>query len=84
MSEISGPLSFASIDAWFARVDELARAERIDLAGVTHCDSAGAALLLELQRRARKNGKRLELVNAPQALRELLKFFGIDTLAGLT
>ena len=83
MSAISGALSFATVDSWFARVDELASGERIDLAGVTHCDSAGAALLLELQRRARQRGQRVEMVNAPPALRELLSFFGVDAVVGL-
>lgn len=83
MNALNGPLTFASVAAWFDRVDELARSGQLDLAAVTHCDSAGAALLLELQRRAGKQGQSLELVNAPRALRELLQFFGIDQLAGL-
>lgn len=83
MSAITGALSFASIDGWFARVDELASGAAIDLAGVTHCDSAGAALLLELQRRAHQRGKPVAMINAPPALRELLGFLGVDTVVGI-
>jgi len=76
---IEGELTFASVRDWLARADELASQERIDLAKVSKVDSAGAAFLLELTRRAAKKGSRqIEFVNASQALRGLLEFLQID------
>ncbi|HEY9545533.1 MAG TPA: STAS domain-containing protein [Solimonas sp.] len=83
MSELQGALQFSTVMPWFARADELARADIIDLAAVTQCDSAGAALLLELQRRARIKGRTVRFVNAPAQLRELVAFFGVDSVLNL-
>lgn len=83
MSELTGALQFSTVAPWFARVNELARADTIDLAGVTQCDSAGAALLLELQRRARNDGRTLRFINAPAQLRELIAFFGVASVLNL-
>jgi ABC-type transporter Mla MlaB component len=80
---LSGPLTFATAEPWFGRVDALSTQDSIDLAAVTHCDSAGAALLLELQRSARRKGRALTFRNAPTQLRELLTFFGLDGVLGL-
>lgn len=82
MSALQGPLRFGTVAPWFARVDELARAGTLDLGTVTHCDSAGAALLLELQRSARSKGLSLKFVNAPRQLRELAAFFGLEAVLG--
>ncbi|NKF23885.1 STAS domain-containing protein [Solimonas marina] len=83
MNGLQGPLHFATVMPYFARADELAGAATLDLAGVTHCDSAGAALLLELRRRALSKGNTLRLVNAPQQLRDLTDFFGIADVLDL-
>ncbi|NGY06710.1 STAS domain-containing protein [Solimonas terrae] len=83
MSELQGSLQFATVAPWFARADELAAADTIDLGRVTQCDSAGAALLLELQRRARSKGRTLAFTNAPTQLRDLVTFFGIGSVLNL-
>ena len=75
---IEGELTFDSVPGWLARADELARKGRVDLARVGKVDSAGAAFLLELTRRAKKGGAQLEFVNASQPLRGLLEFLQIE------
>lgn len=83
MSTLQGPLQFSTVAPWFARADELAAGEVVDLGGVTHCDSAGAALLLELQRRAHIKGRTLRFINAPTQLRDLVSFFGAGPVLDL-
>jgi len=83
MSALQGPLQFSTVAPWFAQADALAADEVVDLAAVTHCDSAGAALLLELQRRARAKGRSLRFINAPAQLRDLVNFFGAGPVLGL-
>lgn len=80
---LEGELTFASVREWLPRADELASAGRIDLGGVTRVDSAGAALLLELTRRARRSGRDLVFANAGQPLRSLLEFLQIDDVLKL-
>lgn len=83
MNTLQGPLLFATVTPLFAHADELAGAGTLDLAAVTQCDSAGVALLLELQRRAHKKGSTLRFINAPQQLRDLAGFFGIGSVLDL-
>ncbi|WP_043112630.1 STAS domain-containing protein [Solimonas flava] len=80
---LSGALSFSTAEGWFARADELAAAGTIDLANVTQCDSAGAALLLELRRRALSKGQTLAFINATPQLRGLITFFGLQNVVEL-
>ena len=77
MSAPQGELSFATAPALLRSLDAAAR---IDLGGVTRCDSAGLALLLELTRRARTRGVTLSLGNANEQLLGLARFFGVDSL----
>lgn len=84
MSEpLQGPLHFSTVTPWFGRVSELAAMGSIDLAAVTHCDSAGVALLIELQRSARSSGRSLSFTNMPKQLRELAEFFGVAAMLGI-
>ncbi len=80
---IEGELTFASVRGWLDRADELVGSGRVDLARVGKVDSAGAAFLLELTRRAQKSGAQLEFVNASQPLRGLLEFLQIDDVLKL-
>lgn len=75
---IEGELTFASVRGWLDRADELAGAGRLDLARVSKVDSAGAAFLLELTRRARQRNQPLQFANASQSLRGLIEFLQID------
>ncbi|MGH8445394.1 MAG: STAS domain-containing protein [Solimonas sp.] len=80
---LDGPLTFATAEPWFGRLDALTAGDTLDLGQVTHCDSAGAALLLELRRTALKKGRSLAFINAPRQLRDLVIFFGLDDVLGL-
>lgn len=80
---LEGELTFTRVREWLPRADELAAAGRIDLGRVTRVDSAGAALLLELTRRARGSGRELVFANAGQPLRSLLEFLQIDDVLKL-
>lgn len=76
-------LTFATMRDWLAQADALAASGRVDLAGVTRVDSAGASFLLEVTRRAVKRGGKVEFVNASPQLRGLLEFLQIDSVLKL-
>ncbi len=83
MIALSGNLDFETVASWLAQADAIVADGTLDLAEVSQCDSAGAALLLELARRSQQRGGTLKLVNAPKQLRDFAVFFGIDTMLGL-
>lgn len=74
-----GPLERAAVPAlWSAALPMLEGARAIDLGGVSHVDSAGLALLAELQARA---GGRLALNGEPDGLPGLRAAYRLgDTL----
>lgn len=76
-------LTLATMRDWLAKADDLAASGRVDLSGIERVDSAGAAFLLELTRRARKAGGTVEFVNAGPQLRGLLEFLQIDSVLKL-
>lgn len=80
---MQGELVLARMRDWLAQADALASRDRIDLAGVTRMDSAGAAFLLELTRRAGRDGRSLVFVNIQPQLRGLLEFLQIDSVLKL-
>jgi ABC-type transporter Mla MlaB component len=80
---MEGELSFPRMRDWLAQADTLAAQAQLDLSRVTRIDSAGAAFLLELTRRARKKGHTLRLINAPAQVRGLLEFLQIDDVLAL-
>ncbi|MDL2357205.1 MAG: STAS domain-containing protein [Pseudomonadota bacterium] len=51
-----------------------------DLAAVKLSDSSGVAVLLEMQRQARKAGVALSFINLPVSLKSLATLYGVDTL----
>lgn len=63
------------IDGWLG-----ADTPVIDLGGITRADSAGAALLLEIQRRARAAGRRVRFCNAPEQLQAILLFCALEQI----
>jgi len=75
---LEGELSFARVPHWLAQADALIAGSTLDLSRITRADSAGLALLLELTRRARKQGRALSLLAAPPQLLQLASFFGLD------
>lgn len=76
---LEGELGFASVDALLPQVRDFAGGA-LDLSGVRRIDSAGAALLLELSRRAQARGGSLTLTNANAQVLGLLRFFKLDGL----
>jgi phospholipid transport system transporter-binding protein len=51
-----------------------------DLDSVKLADSSGVAVLLELQRQARKAGVTVSFINLPLSLRSLATLYGVETL----
>jgi phospholipid transport system transporter-binding protein len=79
MAAIQGELSFRTAPALLDRAGELTAESALDLSGVSKADSAGVALLLELTRRAKKQGRPLALGGVPSQLRELIRFFDLES-----
>ena len=51
-----------------------------DLNAVKLSDSSGVAVLLEVQRQARKAGVTVSFINLPVSLRSLATLYGVDAL----
>ncbi|QSA98712.1 lipid asymmetry maintenance protein MlaB [Methylococcus sp. EFPC2] len=80
---LQGELGFASV------ADALKKSARLfsgssravfDLSGIVRVDSAGLALLLEWQRRAREAGVGLEYIHAPAQLLAIARVAGVDRI----
>lgn len=75
-------LTFATARAALERGLAALRAGQteFDLAMLKSSDSSGVAVLLEMQRQARKAGVTLSFRNLPVSLQSLLTLYGVDTL----
>jgi phospholipid transport system transporter-binding protein len=51
-----------------------------DLSSLKSADSSGVAVLLEMQRQARKSGLVVSFTNLPPSLQSLLSLYGVDAL----
>ena len=60
-------------------INELIKVD-IHLNELVEIDSSGLALILGLCRYAKKQGKQVQLFNAPSFVKELSRVFGIDTI----
>lgn len=80
---MQGALVLAEMHAWLARADALAAQDQVDLSAISRIDSAGAAFLLELARRAQARGVQLRFRAAPPNVRGLLEFLQIDQVLDL-
>lgn len=68
---VHGPMTFDSVTDLLDESREIFSENaflQIDLAGVTHTDSAGLALLVEWLREASRQGARIEFLNLPPQL----------------
>lgn len=69
---LTGPLNLDTVSGLLGRLDDALRnggeSTVLDLEGVTRCDSAAVALLLEWRRRARAAGVKLRYENLPENL----------------
>ena len=79
---ITGPLTFATAGELFRSVTTQPNGgfALVDLQAVEQVDSAGLALLLEWQARARAEGKSLRITNVPD---DLLRLAALCEAAGL-
>jgi anti-anti-sigma factor len=80
--QLSGVLGFATVADALARLGSGA-AGVVDLSAVSHIDSAGLALLLELKRRSVTLGERLVIRGASAQVCELADFFGLEPVLDL-
>jgi phospholipid transport system transporter-binding protein len=55
-------------------------ADVIDLAAVHELDSSAVAMLVELKRSRRKQGKALDLVNSPEGLKALARLYEVEAM----
>ena len=87
-ASLAGPLTFETVTRLFRALEKSAPGEpppeHIDLAGVTTIDSAGLALLLEWQSRARAAGRELNVRNAPDGLLRLARLCEATGLLNLS
>lgn len=83
---LAGELSFASAGIALKKTARMfaARDEVVfDLAGIVRADSAGLALLLEWQRRAKEAGIKLRYVNLPPQLQAIARVVGVDDILSI-
>jgi len=80
---VSGDLTFASVARLLDEGDRLlAGITRpvIDLSEVTHCDSAGLALLLEWLDRGRAKGAQIRFCHLPESLLRIARLSNLDSM----
>lgn len=77
---IEGALNFQTVPARLTEAEHWLRHPTLDLQAVTHVDSAGIALLLELRRRS---GGNLSFTGVPAQMRALADFLHVGPLLGL-
>jgi len=78
-----GEWTQAGAPAVLAVANDYITAGSVDLSGITQIDSTAVALLLELSRRARSQGKALRFTTAPARLLTLVGFFELDALLSI-
>ena len=88
VARLCGPLTFATCAQLFKTIEERKRrgppTSTLDLEEVTRVDSAGLALLLELQARHVKAGQHLRMRNAPPGLIQLARLGNATELLDLS
>ena len=77
-STLIGELTFGSVNAALKQADDLISKGVLDVSRVTRCDSAGVALLLELQRRSQAAGRVLKIEGANEQLKQLVRSYGLN------
>lgn len=82
---LKGVLDFTTARSALEQVEPLIREHRqlsIDLAGVTHSNSAALALLVELRASAHRAGHELAFSSVPDGIVQLSKLCQVDELLG--
>ena len=83
---VQGAMTFATVTSLWHQGDGMISDEnhlQIDLAGVTHTDSGGLALLVEWLREASRRGARIEFLNLPEQMRALASAANLSEILGL-
>ncbi len=83
--KLSGPLTFVTVPDLLKAADFFSQPSQItiDLADVTHGDSASVALLVEWLREASKTHVDLHFINIPKQIHAILRVSGLEGLAGI-
>jgi len=82
---LSGRLDFQSVAELLAE-DPLGSASgelQVDLAQVSHSNSAGLALLLEWMKKAQQKGLQIKYHNVPEQLLVIARAYGVDQVLPL-
>ena len=80
---VQGAMTFDSVTDLWQQSDDIFSSDgvfQIDLAAVTHTDSAGLALLVEWLREASRRGARLEFLNMPEQMISLASAANVEPL----
>lgn len=83
LCRLDGVLDFSSVPQLAMKLPDLFERRQpltVDLSGVSRSDSAGMALLLEMQRLARASQCRLTLRRLPQSLRNIIRMSELDSV----
>jgi phospholipid transport system transporter-binding protein len=81
----AGTLTFENAEPVLEAARQLAlpKGGVVDLAGLTHADSAALPVLLAIKRRAEGEGASLAFASVPDALVSLARVYGVDALVGV-
>lgn len=76
---VEGPVTLDTVPALDGEIAPhlAAGATVVDFGGVTDIDSSAVALILDWRRQAERRSAELRLANAPEALRNLAKLYGV-------
>ncbi len=81
---LSGRLDFTTAKSALSVVNEQMQAHPeasvIDLAGVTHSNSAALALMIEWLAEAQRNNRQIQFTNIPDSLRQISTVCQVDSL----
>jgi phospholipid transport system transporter-binding protein len=78
---IDGVLDFDTVPQLMKQAQKLfavADQVQVDFAGVTGCNSAGLALLLEMDRVMKQRNKPIQFFNLPQQIRTFAEAYAVD------
>jgi len=81
--ELSGELTFDTVNALYRRSDELFAASgdiEVDLSRVSRVDSAGLVLLVEWARRATRNNELLRFTGMSDQLKTMARINGVQKI----
>ena len=78
-------LTFKSVVTVRAKLDKMLKEQvhdrfRLDLGGVTLCDSAGLALLIEIRKWCQRNNRIFEVAGISPKIQSLAEFCGVDRI----